>query len=562
LRYAAQLLVIAVPLLLGHSTATVLADEPDGDTRPELGRKLEAAMVEQGFPGAQVAVVRDGRVIYETALGLTARDGNDPVTPTTRFAIGSMGKQFTATAIMMLVEDGKLELDSTLGSLIPEVPEKYAAVTVHQMLSHLSGISRDFKKGHSLTGKKLYKAMAKSDPDFEPGTSFAYSNTNFILLGEIVERLSGISLDAFFAKHFFKPLEMSRTVCVTPDKPVDDRATGHETDSGPGNKFLPVRFGAGHILSTAGDVARWDIGLSAGSVLPVEVQEKMWDTEGPSGSFKDERGLETEVGYGWFVKTLDDERRLIQHSGSLDGFYGTIERYIDDGVTFIVLTNHEGGDVWAMISVLESEFLPVSATAFESDRVLENDLVTVAHTRYPAGAASEMHAHGDRVNVFLTDLAVHVTTGEGEEFEATREARTAVWSEATSHALRAISDFEVIVVELRGEGSALASVSPSDATRVAAQHHEIEFENDQVRIVRVKLPPGARPPSHVHSLPAVTVLLGDARIRVTDGEGQARVVDRHHGEVRWMDPAGQHTVENVGETELLAIRVEIKRAPA
>ena len=268
------------------------------------------------------------------------------------------------------------------------------------------------------------------------------------------------------------------------------------------------------------------------------------------------------MGYGWFVETLDDERRLIQHSGSLDGFYGTIERYIDDGVTIVVLTNHEGGDVWALIAVLESEFLPVSATAFESDRVLENDLVTVAHTRYPVGAASEMHAHGDRVNVFLTDLAVHVTTGEGEEFEATREARTAVWSEATSHALRAISDFEVIVVELRGGGGAPVPISPSDATRVAAQQHEIEFENDQVRIVRVRLAPSARTPSHVHSLPAVTVLLGDAQIRVADDEGQTQLADRHHGEVRWTDPVGQHTVENVGKTELLAIRVEIKQAPA
>jgi len=288
----------------------------------------------------------------------------------------------------------------------------------------------------------------------------------------------------------------------------------------------------------------------------------MWDTEGPSGSFEDERGFKTEVGYGWFVKALDAERRLIQHSGSLDGFFGTIERYVDDGVTFVVLTNYEGGDVWALISVLESEFLPVSATAFESTRVLENDLVTVTRTRYPAGATSEMHPHGDRVNVFLTDLAVHVTTGEGEEFEATRETGTAVWSEATSHALRAISDFEVVVVELRGEGGKPVPILPSDATRVAAQHHEVEFENDQVRIVRVKLPAGARTPSHVHSLPAVTVLLGDAQIRVTDDEGQARVVDRHHGEVRWMDPVGQHNVENVGTAELLAIRVEIKRAPA
>ena len=201
---------------------------------------------------------------------------------------------------------------------------------------------------------------------------------------------------------------------------------------------------------------------------------------------------------------------------------------------------------------------PTSAPEFESTRVLENDLVTVTRHRYPAGATSPVHAHADRVNVFLTDIQVHVTTGEGEEFEATRRAGTAVWSEATSHALRAVSEFEVVVVELRGQSGEPVPISPSDATRVAAQHHEVEFENDRVRIVRVRLTPGTRTPSHVHSMPAVTLLLSYARIRVTYDEGQPSVYDRHHGEIRWMDPVGQHTMENLGKTELIAVRVEIK----
>ena len=204
---------------------------------------------------------------------------------------------------------------------------------------------------------------------------------------------------------------------------------------------------------------------------------------------------------------------------------------------------------------------PTSDPEFETARVLENELVTVKRHRYSAGASSAMHAHADRVNVFLTDLHVHVTTGEGDVFEATRQAGTAMWSEATSHALRAESDFEVVVVELRGENGASNPIASPDATRVDAQHHEVEFENEWVRIVRVRLPPGKRTPSHVHSLAAVTVPLSDTQIRVTDDDGQTRDVDRHKGEVRWMDPTGRHTVENVGKTELLAIRVEIKKAP-
>jgi hypothetical protein len=198
----------------------------------------------------------------------------------------------------------------------------------------------------------------------------------------------------------------------------------------------------------------------------------------------------------------------------------------------------------------------------ETTRVLENDLVTVERHLYSAGATSAMHAHTDRVNVFLSDLHVHVTTGDGKKFEATRQEGTAVWSEATSHALRAESDFDVVVVELRSENGTPIPISSQDATRVDPKHHALEFENEWVRIVRLRLPPGVSTLPHGHSLPAVTVLLSDAQIRVVGDDGQPRGGDRREGDVRWMDPTGQHTVENVGQTELLAIRVEIKQAPA
>jgi hypothetical protein len=198
----------------------------------------------------------------------------------------------------------------------------------------------------------------------------------------------------------------------------------------------------------------------------------------------------------------------------------------------------------------------------ETAGLLENDLVTVKRHLYSAGAASAMHAHPDRVNVFLTDLDVHVTTGEGKKFEATRQAGTVVWSEATSHALRAESNFDVVVVELRSENGTPIPISTQDATRVDPKHHALEFENEWVRIVRLRLPPGVSTLPHGHSLPAVTVLLSDAQIRVVGDDGQPRGGDRREGDVRWMDPTGRHTVENVGQTELLAIRVEIKQAPA
>lgn len=319
--------------------------------------RLEAAMRREGFPGASIAVVRGTEIVFRAALGVTDRESGDPVTPETRFAIGSMGKPFTATAIMTLVEAGAIAPTDTLGRHLPEVPATYADVTIHQMLSHLSGIPRDFKRGHSLTGKKLFRAMAKSEPEFAPGSNFGYGNTNYVLLGEIVERLTGHPIDAFFREHYFEPLKMTRTVCISPGREIDDRATGHESETGPGASFLPARFGAGNILSTAEDVARWEIALTRGAVLSVEAQGRMWDPDGPNASWTEE-GVTTSVGYGWFVRTLPDGRRIVEHTGSLDGFFGTLERHVDDGVAFVVLTNYERGDLNALVDVLADTFLP------------------------------------------------------------------------------------------------------------------------------------------------------------------------------------------------------------
>lgn len=323
----------------------------------ETTAKLEQALRAQRTPGASFAVVKDGEIVYSAALGVTAREGGAPVTAQTRFAIGSMGKQFTATMVALLIDEGKLSVEDPIGKYLPEIPQQYAAVTVHQLLGHLSGIPRDFKKGDSFKDKKLYKAMAKSKPDFEPGTSFAYSNTNFILLGAMVEAIAGKSLEALLQERVFDPLKMTRTVCILPEAPVEDRATGYETPDGAPLSFLPVRYGAGNQLSTAEDIARWSIGLSDETIVSRELQERMWRPELPTATYKDEQGLDTRVGYGWFVKTIGD-KRIVEHSGSLDGFFGTIARHVDDGVSFVVLTNCEKTDLGALLRILEADYLP------------------------------------------------------------------------------------------------------------------------------------------------------------------------------------------------------------
>jgi len=318
----------------------------------EVDRYIETQMRNLHIPGLSLAIVRDGRVIKARGYGLADLELGAPATKSTVYEIGSNTKQFTAAAIMMLVEEGKAGLDDRITKYFPEAPKAWEPITVRHLLTHTSGIQNHvavpgylgaFKTnllGENTPARdELLEMFFKLPLEFQPGQTWAYDNTGYILLGILVEKASGKSFWQFLDERIFKPLGMVATRNTDPREVVANRASGYEWVN---NRFenrpilAPfVAFSSGSILSTVEDMARWDAALRAEKLLTKSSYRQMWTParahDGAAASFN--------YGFGWFIDAYHGHR-LVQHSGGTPGFSSVIYRFIDDNLTVIVLTNH------------------------------------------------------------------------------------------------------------------------------------------------------------------------------------------------------------------------------
>ncbi len=304
------------------------------------------------IPGVSLAVVRDGQIIKARGYGFANVELNAPATKATVYEIGSNTKQFTATAIMMLVEQGKVRLDDGIRKYFPEAPEAWNPITIRHLLSHTSGIQnhvavpgylRVFKTNilfeTTPARDELLQMFFKLPLEFRPGETWAYDNTGYYLLGIIIEKVSGESYWQFMDQHIFKPLGMTATRNTDPQPIVPNRASGYEwvNDRFENRPVLApfIAFSAGSILSTVEDIARWDAALYTEKLLKKSSLEQMWTptvaNEGVLAPFN--------YGFGWFIDTYHGHR-IVQHSGGTPGFSSTIYRFLDDRLTVIILTNH------------------------------------------------------------------------------------------------------------------------------------------------------------------------------------------------------------------------------
>jgi len=304
------------------------------------------------IPGVSLAVVRDGQIIKARGYGFANVELNAPATKATVYEIGSNTKQFTATAIMMLVEQGKVRLDDGIRKYFPEAPEAWNPITIRHLLSHTSGIQnhvavpgylRVFKTNilfeTTPARDELLQMFFKLPLEFRPGETWAYDNTGYYLLGIIIEKVSGESYWQFMDQHIFKPLGMTATRNTDPQPIVPNRASGYEwvNDRFENRPVLApfIAFSAGSILSTVEDMARWDAALYTEKLLKKSSLEQMWTptvaNEGVLAPFN--------YGFGWFIDTYHGHR-IVQHSGGTPGFSSTIYRFLDDRLTVIILTNH------------------------------------------------------------------------------------------------------------------------------------------------------------------------------------------------------------------------------
>ncbi len=321
---------------------------------------VQTRMKEQNIPGAAVAVVKRGKVVKLKGYGMASLEFGVPVTAETVFEIGSVSKQMTAAGIMLLVEEGKVGLDEKISRYLPDTPEAWKDVTVRHLLTHSSGI----KSYSSLDGFELsrrvkingfIKQLAPYPLEFTPGEKNIYSNSGFNLLAYIIETQSGKPYIVFMRERIFHPFGMSKTTVRDPQFIVPLRANGYEwsDDHYSGrDASLTDLMGAGSIVSTAGDMLKWNAALSGGTFLKPESKAAIWT------QFTFNSGEKSAYGFGWRISEIRGHK-LIGHTGQTAGFGAANFRYPGDDVTITVLTNQGGGGTGGLIaSVLAKFYIP------------------------------------------------------------------------------------------------------------------------------------------------------------------------------------------------------------
>ena len=300
---------------------------------------LSGLVDQQYFQGA-VLVARGGRVILSKGYGMADAARGTPNTPQTRFRLASVSKQFTATAIMILQARGKLSVQESICAYLDACPDAWRAITVEQLLTHTSGLpnytdfgSYDPSQAQATTPDELIGRFRDLPLLFAPGSAYMYENSDYVLLGKIVERVSGQPYADFLRDAIFGPLGMRDSGVAAGTEPGDGFAAGYRVFGELAPPLDPsTLFGAGALYSTVEDMYRWDQALYAGRLLPQALLDQMWTPR------------QSSYGYGWRIDSAFGRRR-ITHPGLIDGFQTSIARFPDERVTVIVLSNMSGGDV-------------------------------------------------------------------------------------------------------------------------------------------------------------------------------------------------------------------------
>lgn len=303
---------------------------------------IKSQMQEQHIPGLSVAVVKAGRIVIAKGYGLANIELNAPATAETVYHLASLTKQFTAAAIILLVQDGKLGLDDKINRYLENAPANWQAVTVRQLLTHTSGIKDHLNEmsAHAEEGTTpadMVAVLSKLPLNFTPGSNAFYSNTGYLVLGMIIQKVSGKSYDEFMAERIFKPLGMMRTRRNSPDDIILNRAAGYFWNEGKwhNSPFIqPTLFDNADdgLLSTVLDLARWDAALSGDRLFSTASRIEMWS------AVKLNDGSTQSYGLGWKLAEVNGHR-LIYHDGSRPDSSTFISRFVDDKITVIVLAN-------------------------------------------------------------------------------------------------------------------------------------------------------------------------------------------------------------------------------
>src|SRR6476646_1583827 len=329
-----QRIILAVVL-----TASCLAQDKVPNASVARMEQIIQANVPKQFMGT-VLVAQDGKVVLDKGYGFANLEWDIPNTPTTKFRLGSLTKQFTAASILLLEERGKLKIDSPVKQYLTDAPAAWDKVTIFHVLTHTSGIPSftsfpEFrsKEAHAMTPQQLVDWFRDKPLEFEPGTKWNYSNSGYVLLGYLIEKISGQSYIDFLQQNIFTPLGMKDSGYDSNSTVIAHRAAGYAPGKdGPENAgfvHMSIPFSAGALYSTTEDLLRWEQGLFGGKVLKPESLAKM------TTPFKQD------YAFGLAVST-NNGHKMIAHDGGIEGFNTALAYYPDDKLVVAVLANLNG----------------------------------------------------------------------------------------------------------------------------------------------------------------------------------------------------------------------------
>ena len=308
-------------------------------------------------PGAAVLVVRNGKPVFRRGYGVADLRTLRPIDANTNFRLASFTKQFTAMCIMLLVHDGKLHYDDHLTDIFPDFPAYGESITVRNLLNHTSGLpdyeelltkqypNTPDEKIPQIHDQEVRKLLEQTTaPKFPAGSRWAYSNSGYVVLGLIVEKVSGKLFGKFLRQRIFAPLGMNGTIVYEKGKNnVSHRAYGHskgkdgwrETDQ----SSTSATLGDGGIYTSIDELEKWDRALRDHTLLSeTEMRPALTAVQPTGGPAKTDEGTKVSYGFGWFLDPYRGHKRMF-HDGETMGFRTTIQRFPDDGLTVIVLAN-------------------------------------------------------------------------------------------------------------------------------------------------------------------------------------------------------------------------------
>jgi CubicO group peptidase (beta-lactamase class C family) len=389
-------LLLALSLVYLGASAVGAQESVDAFVRAEMQR--------QRIPGLALGIYRDGKIERIQGYGLANVELDVPVRPETIFQSGSVGKQFTATAIMMLVEAGKIGLEDSILKYFPDGPQAWGPVKVKNLLSHTSGIGEyeneertkpngPFYLRLDNTEEDLYKKITQIPMDFLPGEHWRYTNTNYVLLGMMIHRVTGKFYGDFLAERIFQPLGMTATRIISEQDIIPNRSSGYRLvrDQLKNQEWVSPTLNTtadGALYFNVVDLSKWDAALYTESLLKKSSLNRMWTVV----QINDGKLNSGNYGFGWTINQINSHR-VIQHGGAWQGFTTYIARYVDDKLTIVVLTNldsehsNPGKIAHGVAGLLKPELMPPVAKAIEDKEPQMSSMVRAVLAGFAQGKA-------------------------------------------------------------------------------------------------------------------------------------------------------------------------------